>query len=186
MFNTVIANNLKQFRKSRGWSLSRAALETHVSKAMLGQIEREESSPTMATLWKIAQGFHLPMSVLLEPHSVNPQTLANQSRTQLCFDDNLQFRVLFPFDPLLCCEMFAHQIAPGKVHLSNPHEIGVIEDIIVVTGELQIKLTEQWQSLQAGDTLRFKADQPHGYRNCSSELAVFHNVIHYPKTISDH
>jgi len=186
MFNTIIANNLKQFRNSRGWSLARAADETGVSKAMLGQIERGESSPTMATLWKITQGFQVPMSVVLEPPRDNSQSVEHQSRKQLSFDENIQFRVLFAFDPLLRCEMFAHQLAPGKTHLSSPHERGVIEDIIVIEGALEIKLTDQWQLLQAGETLRFKADQDHGYRNSSAERTIFHNVIHYPKTIADH
>lgn len=49
-----IASTLKTLRKERGWSLDKTAQETGVSKAMLGQIERAESSPTIATLWKIA------------------------------------------------------------------------------------------------------------------------------------
>ncbi|STU41010.1 Cro/CI family transcriptional regulator [Klebsiella pneumoniae] len=51
-----LAATLKTLRQQRGWSLSRLAEETGVSKAMLGQIERNESSPTVATLWKIATG----------------------------------------------------------------------------------------------------------------------------------
>ena len=49
-----LSATLKTLRQQRGWSLSRLAEETGVSKAMLGQIERNESSPTVATLWKIA------------------------------------------------------------------------------------------------------------------------------------
>ncbi len=51
-----LSTTLKQLRQQRGWSLSRLAEATGVSKAMLGQIERNESSPTVATLWKIATG----------------------------------------------------------------------------------------------------------------------------------
>ncbi len=47
-----LAATLKTLRQQRGWSLSRLAEETGVSKAMLGQIERNESSPTVATLWR--------------------------------------------------------------------------------------------------------------------------------------
>ncbi len=37
---------------------------------MLGQIEREESSPTIATLWKIASGFETSFSSFIE--EINP------------------------------------------------------------------------------------------------------------------
>lgn len=49
MFKSQIANQLKNLRKSRGLSLDATAQLTGVSKAMLGQIERGESSPTIAT-----------------------------------------------------------------------------------------------------------------------------------------
>ena len=62
-----IAKVLRSRRAERGWSLDRAAQETGVSKAMLGQIERGESSPTVATLWKIATGFSASLSSFLEP-----------------------------------------------------------------------------------------------------------------------
>lgn len=38
-----LSTTLKQLRQQRGWSLSRLAEATGVSKAMLGQIERNES-----------------------------------------------------------------------------------------------------------------------------------------------
>ncbi len=57
-----LSATLKTLRQSRGWSLSRLATETGVSKAMLGQIERNEASPTVATLWKIATGLNVPLS----------------------------------------------------------------------------------------------------------------------------
>ena len=59
--NQRVGVALKQLRQQQGWSLDRAALACGVSKAMLGQIERGESSPTVVTLWKIAAGFHLTL-----------------------------------------------------------------------------------------------------------------------------
>ena len=60
--NNAIGIQLKQARTNKGWSLDVASKHTGVSKAMLGQIERGESSPTVARLWNIATGFHLPLS----------------------------------------------------------------------------------------------------------------------------
>ena len=60
-----LSTTLKQLRQQRGWSLSRLAEATGDSKAMLGQIERNESSPTVATLWKIATGLNVPFSTFI-------------------------------------------------------------------------------------------------------------------------
>ena len=63
--NQQVGLALKQLRQQRGWSLDQAAQACGVSKAMLGQIERGESSPTVVTLWKIAGGFHVPFSYFM-------------------------------------------------------------------------------------------------------------------------
>jgi transcriptional regulator with XRE-family HTH domain len=64
-----LAITLKILRQARGWSLSKLAEETGVSKAMLGQVERNESSPTVSTLWKIATGLNVPFSTFISPEA---------------------------------------------------------------------------------------------------------------------
>ena len=61
-----IGEKLKKVRAARSLSLDEAAALTGVSKPMLGQIEREQSVPTVTTLWKIATGLKLPCSYFLE------------------------------------------------------------------------------------------------------------------------
>ena len=51
-----VGQNLRRLRNGLGLSLDEASKLTGVSKAMLGQIERGESSPTISTLWKISSG----------------------------------------------------------------------------------------------------------------------------------
>ena len=55
-----IAENLKRIRKSRNMSLDMLSEKTGVSKSMLGQIERGESNPTVATIAKIVDGIKVP------------------------------------------------------------------------------------------------------------------------------
>ena len=59
-----IGAKIRQRRQDLEWSLEAAAAATGVSMAMLGQIERGESNPTMGVLWKIATGlaFRSPLA----------------------------------------------------------------------------------------------------------------------------
>ncbi len=180
MLQTIISNNLRQLRKERAWSLSQAAIETGVSKAMLGQIEREESSPTIVTLWRIAKGFKISMSSLIERPLVASNNVQHRVKAALVFD-NIEFKVLFSYDPLLGSEMFEHILQPNKTHLSQAHGFGVQEDIIVIQGQMDMLVDGRWLPLKKGDVLRFSADKPHGYRNLSAQKTVFHNIIHYPR-----
>lgn len=176
-----LGQNLRQLRKERGWSLDRAASETGVSKAMLGQIERGESSPTLATLWKLAGGFQRSMSSLIEPATGQAGKVRSASQLrQQPTQDQMLVAPLFPFDPQFGFELFELTLLPGYQRESEPHEPGVTEHVMVIEGSLEVLLEERWRPLQQGEAIRFAADRPHGYRNLNDKPAVFHNLIHYP------
>ena len=184
--NQHLASTLRALRNERGWSLDRAAQETGVSKAMLGQIERGESSPTIATLWKIATGFHASLSSFLEPlpaaterHLVYRSLRAARSQHR---NGGMLVEPLFPYDPSYGFEIFELTLLPGYERLSEAHEAGVSEHVIVQRGCMDVLVEGEWISLAAGDALRFPADRPHGYRNTQAESAVFQNLIHYGRT----
>lgn len=171
-----LATTLRALRTRRGWSLSRLAEATGVSKAMLGQIERNESSPTVATLWKIATGLNVPFSTFISP----PES------TQLpTFDPQQQEMVvtpLFPWDPELCFDHFSILLAPGALSESTPHETGVIEHVVVIYGELELRIDEQWRVIGTGEGMRFAGDRAHAYRNSGEQTVHFHSLIHYPRS----
>ncbi len=183
---THISTRLKALRKEKGWSLDKTAEKTGVSKAMLGQIEREESSPTIATLWKIASGFQASFSDFLEdsPFPTKGPLLRSGNTQQLHpSDDKIRVRSIFPYDPVLKVETFLNELLPTCEHLSPPHEKGMIEDVMVIEGEMEVLVDGQWQTLKKDESLRFSADQPHGYRNRSKAIARFHDVMHYPRAL---
>ncbi|MBR9859085.1 MAG: helix-turn-helix domain-containing protein [Gammaproteobacteria bacterium] len=181
--NQYLAISLRAQRQQRGWSLDRCAAETGVSKAMLGQIERGESSPTVATLWKIAGGFNTSLSTFLEPtpeSDTGPLYRQPDNLRQQPAGDGMLVAPLFPFEARFGFEMLELTLLPGYERRSEPHESGVIEHVIVQRGEMELLLEGQWQPLAPGAAVRFNADQPHGYRNQGETPAVFYNLIHYP------
>jgi len=82
--------------------------------------------------------------------------------------------------------MFLIKLLPDCEHLSPPHESGVIEHVIVVDGTIDLLVNDVWQTLRKGEGLRFNANQTHCYRNPTSKIASFHNVIHYPSNRGKH
>lgn len=178
-----IAATLRALRLEQGWSLERAARETGVSKAMLGQIERGESSPTVATLWKIASGFRVSFTQLLEPMGPEEAAGVRHGRQDVWGEDaaGMQVMPLFPFEPTFGFELFVITLTAGAASESAPHAPGVVEHVVVVEGALELCLGETWQRLEAGEGVRFAADQPHAYRNATSTPVRFHDLIHYPR-----
>ncbi|MBA4117670.1 MAG: DNA-binding protein [Candidatus Puniceispirillum sp.] len=179
---TRISTTFKELRKARGWSLDIASQKTGVSKAMLGQIERGESSPTIATLWKIASGFDVSFSSFVDEEAPVPSTHTHRTPALQQIhadDDTINVMSLFPYDKTLGFEMFMIELLPGCTHLSPAHQEGVVEHIVPVQGTLEILIGDTWHKVACHEGLRFSASQPHGYRNLSQGTVLFHDIIHY-------
>ena len=173
MKSKEITLKLRDLRAALDLSLSNVAEMTGVSKAMLGQIERGESSPTIATLWKIAKGLQLPLSALIDTAFGDPSVFQT-----VTFPGSIEVKIVFPFDPALGAETFHVNLTPNQSHASPAHAVGVTEEIFVLSGTLEILRGDKWVSLQAGKGLRFAADVPHAYR-AGPQGAAFLNVHHY-------
>ncbi len=172
-FKTLIANRLKSYRKSKSMSLDATARVTGVSKAMLGQIERRESAPTIATLWKIASGLNISFSSFFTdaasreaPASIFPG------------DPDMRVRVVFPYDPATRMETFEITLTNHHHQRSGPHQPGVIEHVVMTRGTMEIFVENERRGISAGEALRFHADVDHEYRAVTEE-AVFLNIISY-------
>ncbi len=169
MQEDVVGTNLRAIRAARGLSLSGLAALSGVSKAMLGQVERGESSPTIATLWKLARGLELPLSAFVE----GPVEAGR-------VEGGFAYRTVFAFDPAFGTETFEITLGPGWEHRSEAHAGGVVEDVFAGSGEVEIGVAGVWQRCRVGEGVRFAADQPHGYRNPGPVPVRFCNTIHYP------
>ncbi len=177
MDSDEITLRLRDVRAAAGLSLSKVAEMTGVSKAMLGQIERGESSPTIATLWKIAKGFQLPLSALIGSAELRDPADAGVFRT-VTFPGSIKVKIVFPFDPTLGAETFHVDLTADQCHESPAHAAGVTEEVFVLDGTLDVLRDGEWITLQAGQGLRFAADLPHGYR-AGGAGAAFLNMHHY-------
>lgn len=177
-----ISSTLKSLRSQKGWSLDVASQKTGVSKAMLGQIERGESSPTIATLWKISSGFNVSFSSFVEDvQQANLEFMhrSNHLRQMHPADDKIRIMPIFAYDAQLGFEVFIIELLPGCEHLSPPHQKGVVEHVIVSSGQIEVLIGDTWHAVGENEGLRFEADRPHGYRNLSGTKAIFHDMIHY-------
>jgi len=176
----LISQNLKKLRQQKRISLDKLAELTGVSKSMLGQIERGESSPTIATIWKIANGLKISFTALLTAPQADI-SLVRRSELQPLVEDNGKYLLYpnFPIEEGRRFEVYAVEIEPGGSLSAEPHPAGTQEFLTVFAGELTVQVNNQEFTLQTGDSLRFKADTPHAYYNPGATLTKISMVICY-------
>ncbi|AWB45000.1 DNA-binding protein [Paenibacillus sp. CAA11] len=177
----VIARNLAKLRKSRGLSLDQTAELTGVSKAMLAQIEKGKSNPTVSTLWKIANGLQVSFSLFMKEEKPVIKTI-NISELDSIDDNDGKYRVypFFPYHPEKKFEIYIVTLEPGCVHGEKTH-LGE-EYILIKEGQLTIQLQGEIYVLGSGDAMQFPSGIPHNYSNLTKEQASFFLLMHYPES----
>lgn len=176
-----LGKNLKSIRNSRGLSLDKVAELTGVSKAMLAQVERGVSSPSISIIWKIANGLHLSFTSLIEEQSPSI-SIVNSGDMDPLLEEEGSFRSypLFPFSPHKQFEIYFVEMDPHCYHESEAHSAGVEEYIMLLQGSLEITINGSNYTIKPNGSLRFIADQPHSYMNNTNSTVRFHVLIYYP------
>jgi XRE family transcriptional regulator, regulator of sulfur utilization len=176
----LVAQNLKTLREEKRLSLDKLAELTGVSKSMLGQIERGESSPTVSTVWKIANGLKVSFTTLLSSPQ-NDTSMVHRANIRPLIEDNGKYR-LYPFFPMeegRRFEMYAIEIDGGGSLRAEAHPEGTQEFIIVSAGQLTVQVNDQEYQVAEGDSIRFRADRTHRYLNPGAGLTKVSLVIQY-------
>ncbi len=181
----VIGGHVRQLRKQHGLSLETLARRSHVSRAMLSQIERGRSTPTIAVLWKIAYALEAPISAFLREDRENSVWWLPATSAKWLFsrDGRFSSRALFPCDPSRRVEFYELRIKSRGEEAANPHPPGTLENLVVNRGEVEILIAESRYALTAGDAIQFVADVAHTYRNVGPAEAVMYLVMTYAQTI---
>ena len=176
-----IGERLKEIRNTRQLTLDDVAELTGVSKPMLGQIERGQSSPTINVLWKISTGLKIPLSFFCRQQEAE-YTLAGLDKEDAITEENGGMRAypLFPFDPVRNVEAFYIELDTGVRHESLPHVAGVEEYVFLVQGTLTMVVGGKEVCLREKQSIRFGADISHVYHNVSDKACAAYNVIFYP------
>jgi transcriptional regulator with XRE-family HTH domain len=177
----VVGLNVKRLRARRSLSLEALARLSGVSRAMLGQIETGRSVPTINVVWKIARAFAVPFSNLIATAHADRIRVFPAKGAKLLTSASGAFssRALFPFDGERRTEFYELRLKAAGVEEAEPHALGTMENLVVVSGTLEIEIGGETRQLGPGDAILFQADQPHVYRNSGTADALAYLVMTY-------
>jgi rhodanese-related sulfurtransferase/transcriptional regulator with XRE-family HTH domain len=179
--DTVVSGNLRALRMQRGLSLDVLAGLSGVSRQTLGQIEIGRTVPTVATLWKIANAFDVPFSVLLARPVDRSTRLLRESKAKrlVSADGRFSSRALFLPDDRGKVEFYELWLAGHGREDAEPHAPGTREHLMVTSGRLTLEVGPETFELARGDAIVFTADVRHAYANPASEECRMNLVMTY-------
>ncbi len=173
---TRLPARLKNARREQGLSLEAVANLSGVSRSMVSQIERGESSPTIATLWNLTRALQVDFAGLLEgpDHGDRIEVLRQSDVPSI---DNMgtacKIRILSPPEEAGGHEVYDIHFDTGGSLISQPHARGSHEQLTVLEGKVVVESGSAKESLTAGDTARYAADVAHSICSADGPARVF-------------
>lgn len=156
-------------RKSMGLSLQQLGERSDVSAAAIHKIEQGGMVPTITTLLKIAGALGRPVSFFVEEDGGRDDlavlTPAAEKRPVFTSHKGITLNSISgPYARFLMAGARATVVAgasSGRKPMQHPGE----ELVHVTEGTLEFSVAGQAFQVHQGDTLHFRGDQPHTWRN---------------------
>jgi transcriptional regulator with XRE-family HTH domain len=150
-------------------SLRDLSERSDVSAQMLSQVERGETSPTLAVAERIAAGLELSLSQLLRLDEGRHVVVTRATDRRVRRRRGHAVEELTPPLPGQRADVSVHTLAPGAATgaADDPpmHEPGSRETAVVLEGGVDLFIDGDRHELAEGDSVTFDADLPHHFEN---------------------
>ncbi|MDE4039835.1 helix-turn-helix domain-containing protein [Acinetobacter pittii] len=181
--NIRIAQQVRELRLLRGYTLDVLASRCQVSRSAISLIERGEASPTAVVLEKLANGLGVPLTQLfaISQNNQSPQPIVRRIQQSEWKDPETGYirRQVSPPNwksPFQIVEIEFPAQSRVTYETSANSKV-VLQQIWVIEGKIDIQLGENFYALQEGDCLAMQLDQPIIYSNPSFKAARYILVV---------
>jgi transcriptional regulator with XRE-family HTH domain len=177
----AIGTRVRALREAAGLSLRDLAERSEVSAPMLSQVERGETSPTLAVAARIASGLDLSLSQLLRLDEADHVVVVRHGQGRGRRRGGHRVEELTPPLPGQRADVSRHRLDPGAT-TSGPgdppiHEPGSRETAVVLDGTATLVVDGSEHELRKGDSVTFDADLSHHFENNADEPAELVAVV---------
>ncbi|MFC3371016.1 helix-turn-helix domain-containing protein [Glutamicibacter protophormiae] len=169
--NSVVAGNVRRFRRERELSLGELAKRAGLSKQTLSKIEAGEGNPTVSTLEMICQGLGVRLGAVLATYGSNVRLMR---AADLSGQDH-PLGTEFSLDRVYgtgYVETGIYQVTPGQITKIAPHSRGTLHQVYVISGHLRISGEIESVDVSTGDYFRFPGDITHHYEALGQSATV--------------
>lgn len=169
-----LGKTIQRLRKAYNLSLSELAEQSGVAKSIISQIERNETNPTLATIWRLSQALDVSIERVLASSDDDPfvgKTSKGEMPIILSEDGKVRLGIIGWIKTVEWLQWYDLIAEPDGVLESEGHQRGSVECLSVLTGELEVECGDEILIAKAGETLRYRCDRPHIVRNRSNEPA---------------
>jgi len=167
----TVGARLRSLRQQQGLSMQALAERSGLSVNAIGRVERGESSPTVSSLHRCARALGVSLTAFFETQPERATVVVRRASRPRSQGDGVLVESLGAGLEGQTLGPFLMTVMPGVVG-EKPIAHGGEEFAFCVEGDVEYQVGDTWYRLEAGDSLLFRASQPHAFRNTSLEKAI--------------
>ena len=171
MITNLVGNRIREMRARRKITQQQLADSASIPRATLATIEKDESNPSLAAVYKIAVALNCTIDDLLEKQHNRVEVIRreNMGRSE-SGDGNYRATTVSPLgNPAYSQQTFT--LAPASTYVGKPHPPGSEEYLYILDGELTLEVAGEQIPLTEGDSAHFRGNINHSYHNTGNMAA---------------
>ncbi len=160
----AIGSRIRTARQSRHLTIEQVAESTGLTKGFLSRVERDLTSPSVASLVTLCQVLSISIGDLFLPPQTTLVRWPDAPGINLG-GNGINERLITPRTERRV-QVIRSEIAPGGTGESDLYSVDCdVEVLHVAEGRLELVFTAETMNLTAGDTVTFPGREPHSWRN---------------------
>lgn len=170
----ALGKTIQRLRKAYNMSLGELSEQSGVAKSIISQIERNETNPTIGTVYRLSRALDTTIDEVLKEDSA-PNFVEFQAKSGVPIlesqDGLCRLAIAGPLNLVEQVQWYDFQARPGGVLESEPHPPGTVEHLYLLRGDLDVWCDGEERSLKSGESIRFRGDRPHRLTNRGTDYA---------------
>ena len=170
---SLIAASIRRERDRAGLSLTELARRAGIAKSTLSQLESGVGNPSVETLWALGVALGVPFSRLVDQPRPTVRVIRS-GEGPVTYSERANYAAtrLASCPPYARRALYRRQVLPGEPRLSEPHNPGATEHVVLSTGRALVGPVGQPADLGPGDYISYPGDAPHIFKALEPDTAA--------------
>jgi transcriptional regulator with XRE-family HTH domain len=161
-----IGTRLRAARKAHGYTLDQLASASGLTKGFLSRVERDETSPSVASLLTLCEVMSVDVGSLFSAPDV-ALVRRDEAPAINLGGTNVTEQLMTPRGQS-ALQLIHSRIDPGGTGGSDLYTINCETEVVfVLKGAIEMVFSDRTQKLSTGDALTFSGGEPHTWHNVS-------------------
>jgi transcriptional regulator with XRE-family HTH domain len=165
MITNLVGNRIREIRARRKITQQQLADSANIPRATLATIEKDESNPSLAAVYKIAVALNCSIDDLLEKQHDRVEVIRHENMGRVeSGDGNYRATTVSP----LGNHTYSQQtfiLKANSSYIGKPHPPGSEEYLYILDGEVTLEVAGEQIPLGRGDSAHFRGNINHSYHN---------------------